>query len=652
MPEMNEISLHFSVDTSAIKQLSVDADKASESINQVAGSNSTFNQLNQELQNTSTNMSELWRSGSSFDEVFESIVEHAREALRESQNVLFDFLQLLSLVGSEILETSNPILERFARGLLVFWSQIDEFVVASVRALYLLNPLFNQLLQNLNFLDPLVLYIILNFNKLVKFLASLDFKTLNSSLTSLGRIVTALRAGLAALVSSPVGKFSVIGLSLTGIAAGILAIIDNWEAMRLNLPIIMDEEAENSPFLKGVEKYNEKLREAQEEQERFQESIKNFNSELNIGAVFGETTSGDIKSVTNELVRQFEQFENFEPLFENYEDSFRTFGAGALPLVVDGLDEMLGVLQDIQEVQGQIPPTQLSIEFKGIVGETDSGEIIDIAEALQKEQAQFEKFQPVIKNLDTSMRAFGAGGLPLVSEGLRDLLNIMDQVRTGNIEIPGGGIANDETAENFKNVSEQVNNAEGALNNFNSALAKNSNNISDNETAITGLARTTREWTSEELEAAGNKLIEVNNTLAKFGLTPEINLPSSQEFEEMAEGVERGTEASKGILDEFGVYAANVVANISQNFGDLIFETLKGNFDSLSDFWDATMDSILKLFSDLVAAKTDYSDEIVDVTWEEMEMMGLIDMVEAYVVSDNRWLGGIDKVFYEDIRVE
>ncbi len=36
MPEMNEISLHFSVDTSQIKQLSQDAEKASESVNEIA----------------------------------------------------------------------------------------------------------------------------------------------------------------------------------------------------------------------------------------------------------------------------------------------------------------------------------------------------------------------------------------------------------------------------------------------------------------------------------------------------------------------------------------------------------------------------------------------------------------------------------------
>ncbi len=594
MPEMNEISLQFSVDTSEINKLSEDAEKASESINRVGESSSTFNQLNQELISTAKNVNDLSNNSTSFADSLSSIAELIKLAFDFTTTSITDIALIFSEIGSRI---SQAIFDEITRT----YQETEEFLFNITRLAYVLNPVIHQILNNFNVFGPIVFILRQQIAQLIDIILSTNLTHLIEGIRATGGVVSALRTGLAALVSSPVGKFSVIGLSLTGIAAGILAIIDNWEAMRLNLPIIMDEEAEDSTFLKAVEKYNEKLREAQEEQERFQESIKNFNSQLNIGAVFGETTSGDIKSVTNELVRQFEQFENFEPLFENYEDSFRTFGAGALPLVVEGLDEMLGVLQDVQEVQGQIPPTQLSIEFKGIVGETDSGEIIDIAEALQKEQAQFEKFQPVIKNLDTSMRAFGAGGLPLVSEGLRDLLNIMDQVRTGNIEIPGGGIANDETAENFKNVSEQVHNAEGALNNFNSALAKNTNNVADNETAITGLARTTREWTSEELEAAGNKLIEVNNTLAKFGLTPEINLPSGQEFDEMVEGVERGTEASKGILDEFGVYAANVVANISQNFGDLIFETLKGNFDSLGDFWDATMDSILKSFSDLVA---------------------------------------------------
>ncbi len=47
-----------------------------------------------------------------------------------------------------------------------------------------------------------------------------------------------------------------------------------------------------------------------------------------------------------------------------------------------------------------------------------------------------------------------------------------------------------------------------------------------------------------------------------------------------------------------------------------------------------------------MAAKTDYSDEIVDVTWEEMETMGLTDMVEANEVSNDEWLGGINKVMY------
>ncbi len=373
------------------------------------------------------------------------------------------------------------------------------------------------------------------------------------------------------------------------------------------------------------------------------ESIELFNNGMNILGTTSEQTAEAVN---------------------NAGEAIGKFGNEGIPQTTKELNEMRNVVDDNTEAYQQLQKTtEQGISLDIDYGQIPSENIDNVYLDLINQTLQLERFENVIESIDKSTHGFGSGSLPLVNDALDEMLDLMDQVRTGNIETPGGGIAGDETAENFKNVSEQVHNAEGALNNFNSAIAQNTNKISDNETAITGLARTTREWTSEELEAAGNKLIEVNNTLAKFGLTPEINLPSGQEIEEMAEGVERGTEASKGILDEFGVYAANVVANISQNFGDLIFETLKGNFDSLGDFWDATLDSMLKSFSDLVAVKTDYSDEIVDITWEEMwgtkanvvdqrrggdkiRSWGLGKTDEVNDLSDYRWLYDIDKVIY------
>ncbi len=64
-----------------------------------------------------------------------------------------------------------------------------------------------------------------------------------------------------------------------------------------------------------------------------------------------------------------------------------------------------------------------------------------------------------------------------------------------------------------------------------------------------------------------------------------------------------------------------------------------------------------------MAVKTDYSDEIVDITWEEMwgpqanvvyerqggdklGSWGLGNVDEVNEVSNDRWLGDIDKVMY------
>ncbi len=63
----------------------------------------------------------------------------------------------------------------------------------------------------------------------------------------------------------------------------------------------------------------------------------------------------------------------------------------------------------------------------------------------------------------------------------------------------------------------------------------------------------------------------------------------------------------------------------------------------LGEQWEAIKETAANAWE---AIKTDYSDEIVDVTWEEMETMGLTDMVEANEVSNDEWLGGINKVMY------
>jgi hypothetical protein len=95
---------------------------------------------------------------------------------------------------------------------------------------------------------------------------------------------------------------------------------------------------------------------------------------------------------------------------------------------------------------------------------------------------------------------------------------------------------------------------------------------------------------SEFAKAAGNTAVaveDVDNKLQGAG-------GAADDLTEKSQNTSRA-------LDELGVFAADIAANINDTFSDLIFDGLKGNLDSFSDLWDSTLDAMLRTFSDFAA---------------------------------------------------
>ncbi len=418
---------------------------------------------------------------------------------------------------------------------------------------------------------------ILANNKVTKSVAEFVSKTKNISIG-----LSTLLHGLRLLATSPIGKFTLVGASLSGIAAGVLTIIDNWEAIKLNSEIVWEEEI--VPILES--------------------------SVNKIGTALGKIGSG-AETVFNKL-----KGINFK---------------GLIPFI--GPEEQHRGFETIKKIAEENSTSfTTSMDLVGASTEDVEENIEELNEDMLKYLRLIEQYIDLTLEANKSTQDFAILGLNLSRKELEKLRERIRELL--NDEIPGGGVID----------------------------------------------------------------IEVNT--------------------DVAEKINEDTSQAKNSLNEFGVYAANVVANISQNFGDLIFETLKGNFDSLSDFWDATMDSILKSFSDLVAAiaskpiiyllqpkvqgggagaqggggakglaglfdigqgfktigsglkavKMDYSDEIVDITWEEMwgpqanvvyerqggdklGSWGLGNVDEVNEVYDGKRLESMDKAMDESMGI-
>ncbi len=273
-------------------------------------------------------------------------------------------------------------------------------------------------------------------------------------------------------------------------------------------------------------------------------------------------------------------------------------------------------LNDLLQIFNDIDPIKIPVEKKITIDKEGAVQQIKDFENREGKNRGIEKKLDIdTEGAINSIKDFNKQG-EAVEEQLENVETMLTSI--GN-NFPAGLKVIKDTTINYKELNNTVENvaktygvaaqttkdAGVTLQNLTEYVAQNTGELKDNEDAINEAAKATREWTREELEEAARKLEEINKRLKEQGfdgLFFEYAISSGNDSDQVPEDVKKSTEEAKGILDEFGVYAANVVANISQNFGDLIFETLKGNFDSLSDFWDATMDSILKSFSDLVAA--------------------------------------------------
>ena len=64
---------------------------------------------------------------------------------------------------------------------------------------------------------------------------------------------------------------------------------------------------------------------------------------------------------------------------------------------------------------------------------------------------------------------------------------------------------------------------------------------------------------------------------------------------------ERANDDAEEELTALSIFASDIAANINDSFADLIFNGMKGNFDSLGDLWENTLDTMLQSFSQFAA---------------------------------------------------
>ena len=118
-----------------------------------------------------------------------------------------------------------------------------------------------------------------------------------------------------------------------------------------------------------------------------------------------------------------------------------------------------------------------------------------------------------------------------------------------------------------------------------------------------------------EIQEAARKYLELTGQIEKGTEAQSEFAANTGNTAEEVENLGGELQGAGGAADDFGektknasvvltgleVFAADVAANINNSFADLIFNSLKGNFDSLGDLWRNTLDSMLEALSQFLA---------------------------------------------------
>jgi len=180
-----------------------------------------------------------------------------------------------------------------------------------------------------------------------------------------------------------------------------------------------------------------------------------------------------------------------------------------------------------------------------------------------------EKVAESTRNASEAMGGLGATAESAVEKGINPLTS-----------------KTEELASNFEGVEGQVSQAKETLGTIEGTMGNVANKTSSLNQEVLDLKDTnsdlvgTQEQVMKSVDDAGAAMENAQGTT-----------------KQLAEETKQASEVLSGL----GVFAADVAANINDAFSDLIFKSLKGNFDNLSDIWDSALDSMLESFSQFLA---------------------------------------------------
>ena len=200
----------------------------------------------------------------------------------------------------------------------------------------------------------------------------------------------------------------------------------------------------------------------------------------------------------------------------------------------------------------------------------------------------------------------------LVSESQEQLKQRVDNANTS---IKSTGVTTEKVTESYKNASEAVgglgSEAEIATEKGIEPLSVKAEELTNNLEGVDGQVEQAKETLGNLEGTMGNvvdetsTLNQANNNLAGSEQQVVKAVDDASASMEGAQGqtmqLAEETQQASEVLTGLGVFAADVAANINDSFADLIFNSIKGNFDSLSDLWDNTLDSMLQALSQFLA---------------------------------------------------
>jgi len=178
----------------------------------------------------------------------------------------------------------------------------------------------------------------------------------------------------------------------------------------------------------------------------------------------------------------------------------------------------------------------------------------------------------------------------------------------------------------IKEVADQAKQAEPKLDSLNSTTEGIKDNaetldktLKEGKGAITGYGTEAQSTADKGLTDLEGKIEDVDKAASNLDLKeavkglnltgmneviPGLPFPTekiNKDVTAVAETFDKTSKNAQRSLDELGAFAADIAAEINDTFADLIFRSLKGDFDNMKDFWKSTLDAMLQTFSQFIA---------------------------------------------------